>query len=123
MNKGTRSHFSRAMLPMLALLCIGLILPAWAQALWTDDAVRLSDPNPQTITVNVWASASNQDQTINILPGTSGPALSSPTSIVMPAGQTYTTFTAVVGPTQPNDWVGFYMKGPSTQGSLDVWFQ
>jgi hypothetical protein len=92
-----------------------LALPAFAQALWwVDDVV---DRRGDTKVIGVAAERRSSAQTVNIAYDSTGPSVSGPSSISIPAGETSGSFTVTTGEGFEGDeiWVG--MSGPTTQGA------
>src|SRR5687768_5689107 len=92
-----------------------LALPAFAQALWIDDGVVKASGDVALIGVS--AEPRSSAQTVNIAYDSTGPSVSGPSSISIPAGATSGSFSVTTGEGFPGDeiWVG--MSGPTTQGA------
>ena len=92
-----------------------LAIPAFAQALWWDDGTV--GASGDTVVLTAAAERRSSAQTINIAYDSTGPTVSGPSSISIPAGATSGSFTVTTGAGYEGDeiWVG--MSGPTTQGA------
>jgi hypothetical protein len=99
------------------------VVPAWAQAIWSDGPMRPASPNPQQFSAFVLAQKQSVDQVVEISTYSSGPSVSVPSSVVVPAGQGSVWVNFTVGPTQSNDRVILTFDGPTTMGEQDNWFE
>ena len=116
----SRSTFA---LSVLAVLCAALlVIPAFAQAIWSDYRVEDASAEPQTVPVTAYAGQSSNPQTITVSYYSDGPTVMVPQTVVVPAGQTSVTFNVAVGPTAVGDAVMFSFYGPTTNGGLDIYF-
>ena len=119
-----RSYVSPGRLGVLVALCVLLaVVPAWAQAIWSDGPMRSASADPQQLSAFVWADTRPTNQTVQIQTFSSGPSVSVPSSVVIPAGKSFVWVNFTVGPTAPGDRVVLLFDGPTTMGEQDNWFE
>jgi hypothetical protein len=85
--------------------------------------MRSASPDPQFLSAFVMADVRPTDQTVEISTYSSGPSVSAPSSVVVPAGQSFVWVNFTVGPTASGDQVVLLFEGPTTMGEQDNWFE
>lgn len=96
-----------------------LALPAFAQALWIDTLDV--DSSGATVYVLVEAEASTSEQTIALAYDSTGPNVTGPATVSVPAGDSSVLVPVEVGEGYSGDAVYVGSDGPSTEGATYVY--